>query len=97
MTRSPVSRPGPRRPLELTEAQHRDLLDRAREAAERTEAARQAMLAAGAERHQAILGLVDGGVSLRDAAAELGVSPSVVQQAVRLARARAAEDQASSH
>lgn len=89
-----MSRPGPRRPLELTEAQHRDLLARALEAGERTEAARQAMLAAGAERQQAILALVDGGLSLRDVAAEIGVSPSVVQQAVELARARAADNQA---
>lgn len=85
-------RPGHRRATTLDDhrRQHRrqHLRHAAQDAARRIGDARNQMASAAADRQRAILSLYDGGDSVRDIAAALGVSPGVVQAALAAARAR---------
>jgi DNA-binding NarL/FixJ family response regulator len=86
----PPARRGPSRPVLLTADARARLVAEATAAASDIEAARQAMGAAAERRQEAILALRDGGLSVRQVAAELGVSAAVVQGAITGARRRGA-------
>ena len=81
-------RRGPSRPVTLTPGKRAQLVRRAQAALAKQDRAREAMSAAAAERQAAILELADGGLSVRDIAADLGVAPASVQAALTEARRR---------
>lgn len=64
------------------------LVEEAKNHAAESESAREAMMAAGRRRQEAILGLKAAGLSVRAIAARLGCSPAVVQEAIQKALAR---------
>lgn len=87
MTSPARAKPGPKRAVTASPAELDQLVDAARQLGQRTEAARQQMLALSAERQKAILAVHNAGLSIRETAAALQVSPEVVATAVRRARA----------
>jgi DNA-binding CsgD family transcriptional regulator len=66
-----------------------EVLEQARDAARRSEGARQAMLRAARVRQDRIYRLHADGMSIREIARALGVSSSVVYTAMRRSAARA--------
>lgn len=79
---------GWRRPVAGTDTERAELLALAIDLGEQTERARQQMLELAARRQDAVLDLYDRGVSVRELAAQLGVSAGVVQEHLRQARRR---------
>lgn len=87
-----MKRPGPRRLRCLDDQQPQRLLEQARKAGDQAEAARQQILEHAQRRQDLVLQLYDGGVSVRDIAVHLNVSPTVVQSALVAARGRSRSD-----
>jgi len=79
-------RPGPSRPVTLTDQERDELLTAAREHGRQVERLRQDMLRAARTRQATLLRLHDGGLSVRRIAAELDVSAAVVAHAIAAAR-----------
>jgi DNA-directed RNA polymerase specialized sigma24 family protein len=77
---------GWRRPTSGTAEEREQLLEQARELGERVEATRQQMLDLAAERQRVIHELYERGMSVRELAAALEVSPAVVSAAMRAGR-----------
>lgn len=80
-------RPGPSRPVTLTDRERDHLLAVARTQASEVEKLRQEMLHAARARQATLLLLHDAGLSVRRIAAELDVSHAVVAHALTAARA----------
>lgn len=79
-------RPGPSRPVTLTDRERDELLTAAREHGRQVERLRQDMLRAARARQATLLQLHDGGLSVRQIAAALDVSAAVVAHAIATAR-----------
>lgn len=80
------------RPTTGTATERDKLLEQARSLGPQVETARQQMLELAAQRQHLLLELYDRGMSIRQLAGALEVSPAVIATAVRTARAAPAPD-----
>lgn len=77
---------GPRRPLTASAEAAAGLLETARRLSTLVEYHRQLMLSAAAARQETLAQLYDAGLSVRQLAAALQLSPTVVADAIRAGR-----------
>lgn len=82
------------RPTTGSDLEREQLLEQARILGPQVETARQQMLKLAAQRQQLLLELYDRGMSIRELAGALEVSPAVIATAIRTARGAAGHDAA---